>query len=356
MGKGSVYGSERAILHDARSGLRIVRLTHYSTISMNLYFEMDSFTEDEQFVVFLSQRGAGRDAPWDLFRGRTDGLELVQMTQCDDLAGIVVTPAAHSVLYQSDGALHSVDIASLEERIVTDLADVAPAAPFSLASADARGTVYFASGVKTPGTGILYKVDVASGKTQVLFEGAPPNHIHADPAGKTVYFNELREDGAISCLVDSAGQHVRPYPFKQFAHTTWLGETGRMQGCLLPPGHAIVTYAEGDAHPAVITEGRYYWHSSPSRDAQWIVADTNWPREGLYLVHLPTRTVTYVCDPQSSCSHPQWSHPHPSLSPGLRYVLFNSDRTGIGQVYVAELTDEFRIQASSGYCCKPVLA
>ena len=55
--------------------------------------------------------------------------------------------------------------------------------------------------------------------------------------------------------------------------------------------------------------------------------------------------------PHASCSHPQWTHPHPSLSPNIKYVLFNSDMTGIGQIYLAELTEEFLTQAANGYAC-----
>ncbi len=45
-------------------------------------------------------------------------------------------------------------------------------------------------------------------------------------------------------------------------------------------------------------------------------------------------------------------HPHPAISPKLKYVLFNSDMTGVGQVYVAELTEEFLEGAASGYTCQ----
>ena len=356
MAKGSKYGPERAIMRDTRSGLRITRLTHCASISSNLYFEMCSFTRDDAFVVFISQRGASRDAPWDLFRASTDGLELVQLTDCDDLSGIVASPKTGSAFYLSRGELRRLDILSLEDKPVADVGGLSPAYPFSLASIDADGKSYFAAAVKKDGAGVLFRVDVTSGKLDILFEGGLQNHVHVDPAGRTVYFGDNREDGATEYLIDADGRNLRPYPFQRFAHKTWFGETGRMQGCLLPPGHGIVTFAEGDSAPTFITEGRYYWHSSASADAQWIVSDTNWPREGLYLIHVPTRTVTYVCDPQSSCSHPQWTHPHPALSPRMRYVLFNSDMTGIGQVYLAELTDEFLARAAEGYQCQPVLA
>jgi hypothetical protein len=356
MARGSKYGPERAIMRDPRSGLRIIRLTHCASISSNLYFEMCSFTKDEAFVVFISQRGAARDAPWDLFRARTDGLELVQLTDCDDLSGIVMSPKTDSAFYMSRGELRRMDVLSFKDEPIAELGGLSPAYPFSLASIDAEGSAYFAAGVKdTQGVGVLFKVEVASGKLKVLFEGGLQNHVHVEPDGRTVYFGDHQNDGATEYLVDADGSNLRKYPFSGFAHKTWFGDTGSMQGCLLPPGHGIVTFTEGDAAPTVITEGRYYWHSSASADAEWIIADTNWPREGLYLIHAPTRTVTYVCDPQSSCSHPQWTHPHPALSPGMRYVLFNSDMTGIGQVYLAELTSEFLGKAAEGYECQPVI-
>lgn len=351
MPKGLVYGPERAIMRDPRSGLRIIRLTHHSTISANLYFEMCSFSTDDEYVFLISQRYAGRDAPWDLFRARTDGLELVQATDCDDIGGIAVSPEAGAVFYQSGGELRRLDAVSLEEETVAQMPGVNPKPQASLGSIDAQGKTYFAGCTTAEGGSVLIRVDVASGKVDTLYEGGELSHVHVDPTGGTVSFGDHREDGAKTYVIDADGGNLREPAFTQFAHSTWFGETGKRQGCLLPPGHAIVIYGEGDREPEVVTEGRYYWHSSASHDAQWIVADTNWPREGIYLVHVPTRTVTFVCDPRASCSHPQWTHPHPSLSPGMKFVLFNSDMTGLGQVYLAELTPDFLEQAAKGYQC-----
>jgi len=222
MARGSKYGPERAILRDPRSGLRITRLTHYASISANLYFEMCSFTKDDAFVVFISQRGASRDAPWDLFRASTDGLELVQLTDCDDLSGIVASPKTDSAFYLSRGELRRLDILSLEDKPVADLGGLSPAYPFSLASIDADEKSYFAAAVKKDGAGILFKVDVTSaritdrytgGKLEILFEGGLQNHIHVDPAGRTVYFTVCRgltNCGEVSYRVVSRGEYIPP--------------------------------------------------------------------------------------------------------------------------------------------------
>lgn len=354
MAKGKVYQSERAIFTDPRSGLRIIRLTHYSTISMNCYFEMCSFTEDERYVVVLSQREAGRDAPWDLMRVRTDGMELVQLTECNGMAGMVVCPKANAAFYHNGAReLLKVDLLSLEETVVAEL----PAKPYthnlSFGAIDEEGKVYFSSGLDDYGNGVTFRVDLQTGKSNLLFEGEYQNHHHVDPQGSTLYFGENKKTGCIRYLVGADGANLREYKYDQFAHHTWLGRTGLMQGCLLPPGNALVTYREGDPEHKVLASGRYYWHSSASRNAEWIVADTNWPREGIFLLHVPTGNVSFVCDPQSSCSHPQWTHPHPCLSQNMRFVFFNSDLTGVGQTYLAELTPEFLAQAAKGYAPKP---
>lgn len=349
MAKGMLYPAERALWRDPRSRLKVLRLTHGPTISMNMYFEMCSFTQDDQYVMFLSQRHAGRDAPWDVFRAKTDGLELVQLTETDYLSGVVFCPHTGQLLYQASNELRTMDVVTLKEETVAETPVEPGAHSTLLASIDASGETYFASAMTQKGVARLFRVDLKTRKVHGLLESKMQCHIHVDPTGKTLAFGNHTDEGLSACLMDPDGRNLRPLPFKRFAHHTWFGSTGKFQGTLLPPDRALVALAEEDTTPKVLTGGRYYWHSGASADAQWIVSDTNWPQEGLYLLHVPTGNVTYICDPRSSCSHPQWTHPHPSLSPGMKYVLFNSDMTGIGQVHLAELTEEFVAKAAQGY-------
>lgn len=355
MAKGTVYDSERALFRDARSGLRLIRITHGPCIATNLYFEMCSFTTDDKYVVFRAQRYAARNAPYDLYRARTDGLELMQLTEADDVSGIAFCPKIHALCYVSKGAVRKLDILSLEETVVCKTPGPEPTWPGSLAAMDADGRFFFSNCLTPTGRSLLYRVELDSGAYLPLFESERQNHIHCDPTGAVVHFGNIVPDGPAPYLVNSDGTDPRPWPFRNFAHCTWFGTTGKMQGTLLPPGNAVVVHGESDPAPHYIAKGRYYWHSSASADAQWIVSDTNWPQEGLFLIHAPTGEAAYVCDPRSSCSHPQWTHPHPSLSPGLNYVLFNSDMTGVGQIYLAELTPDFLDRLRQGYECKPVL-
>ena len=349
MGKHTEYGPERALFRDARSGLKIIRLTHGPAISQNLYFEMCSFTSDDRFVVFASQRYAGRDAPMDLFRCSTDGLVLQQLTELDDLAGVVVSHATDEVFFQSGRQLWKKNILTLEETVVASLPGERCQPSYSLGSIDRAGRLYFSNAKMGEERAQLFKVNTTSGELTVLHEGRLQNHIHVDPTGRHLHFNDYGANGWAPHLIDTDGTNLREYRFRRFAHHTWFGEEGRMQGTLLTPGQGIVLWTEGQEEPEEVASGRYYWHSGCSQDAQWIVSDTNWPKEGLYLIHVPSGVVTYICDPRSSCTHPQWTHPHPSFSPNMKFVLFNSDMTGVGQVYLAVLTDEFLTQAAKGH-------
>ena len=350
MAKGSVYSSERAILRDARSGLRIFRLTHYPTISMCLYFEQCSFTEDEQYVVLFSQRTAGRDAPWDLMRAKSDGTQLVQLTDCDDLTLPTICTGGNCAFYASGGEIRKVDLLSLEEVVIARLPGIPLPRAMAYGAADHMGTMYYGVSRDAKDVCSVFGVEVATGKTTTLFEGRSQNHLHVEPGGRTLFFNEILPEGCYQpYVVNPDGSNLRKFPFRNFAHHTWLGDTGKMQGCLVPPGNGVVLFSEEDEDPMPVASGRYYWHSGASLDGKWIVADTNWPHEGIYMINVATGNATYVCDARSSCSHPQWTHPHPSFSSKLRYVLFNSDYTGIGQAYLAELTDEFLEQAEKDY-------
>jgi hypothetical protein len=65
-------------------------------------------------------------------------------------------------------------------------------------------------------------------------------------------------------------------------------------------------------------------------------------------VHVPTGRYRPLCYPRSSQGHPQWTHPHPQFSPDGSMVLFNSDRTGICQIYLAFLPDDLRERVRTG--------
>ncbi len=46
-----------------------------------------------------------------------------------------------------------------------------------------------------------------------------------------------------------------------------------------------------------------------------------------------------VCESKASLGSPQNTHPHPYLTPDLRWVIFNSDRGGFPHIHAASIPE-----------------
>jgi Tol biopolymer transport system component len=96
----------------------------------------------------------------------------------------------------------------------------------------------------------------------------------------------------------------------------------------------------GDEKAKVVAKNKGFNHISSSADGQFFVVDDF--RNGvLYVGSLVTGRCLPLCDSHASCGRPQYTHTHPYITPNNRYVIFNSDQTGICQIYAAEIPDGF---------------
>ena len=48
-----------------------------------------------------------------------------------------------------------------------------------------------------------------------------------------------------------------------------------------------------------------------------------------------------VCEPTTTGGSAQYTHLHPYMTGDNRWVVFNSDRTGLAQVYIASIPEGF---------------
>ena len=348
MAKGTTYNHERIEFVDARTGVRLMQVTSFPTMSMALpYFERN-FTSDSKSFIFVSQREARRDAPWDLFRVDTGGTNLTQLTECEGGAGFVMSPRDDCVYFHRQARLWRVDIHTFREEEIS--------APHGVASMGGGaispdGVYYFAQVTTAHDTGGILRIRTDGSEATLIAEGERGSFaMHSvSPGGEGLLLWQMREGKKTWLLLDHDGNERGVYTSSyDFAHCTFLGSTERVQGCALPPQRALVQIGLGEEQPTPIAQGVYFWHSASTLDGEWIVSDTNWPDEGLQLVHVPTGRYRPLCYPRSSQGHPQWTHPHPQFSPDGRVVLFNSDRTGICQIYLAFVPDDLRERVRTG--------
>jgi hypothetical protein len=354
MAKGYVT-NERIEYTDAATGARIIQITSYPTPAMCLFYAAVNFTPDSARFIFMCQRAAQRAAPWDLWSARTDGSELRQMTDADGCGGFAMLPDGSAVLFHREGAIWRIGMDDLKEERVAALESDAPGG-HGFITPDGR---YYFTATHTPGNSGLISgrmptvYRVCTDGSEVITTCPDPSDpwtLHsASPGGHGLLAIAARGDSKEYRLLDVDFRIRAVYTrTHDFAHSTFLGRTDALQGCALPPDRALLKLEPGEEVPTPIAVGPYFWHSASTLDGEWIIADTNWPDIGLQLVHVPTGRYGTLCHPRSSEGHPQWSHPHPQFSPDGASALFNSDATGVPQVYLARITDEMRERIMSG--------
>lgn len=148
------------------------------------------------------------------------------------------------------------------------------------------------------------------------------------------------EEGATLYVVGRDGNGFQQLPVgKPFTapvtgHECWAGATGQVM--LTTEDGGVYLCAPGDSQARLVTRKAGFNHLSASPDGRFFVVDD--VRNGLlYVGSVATGRCFPLCSSGATCGIPQHTHTHPYITPGNRYVIYNSDNTGITQVYAAEI-------------------
>ncbi|NLD74780.1 MAG: hypothetical protein GX649_18940, partial [Chloroflexi bacterium] len=214
----------------------------------------------------------------------------------------------------------------------------------------------------------IWRLDFQSGERKVIWEQGEDMcnaHPQLDPAGTDLliqhnrgaelddtgrYIRLVGEIGATLFLIDINGENHRtlpvgkPYTERCQGHQCWIGKTGEILLTIGGPREQmteqgnLLAVRPGDEAARVVAKGVYFDHTNASRDGRFFVSDTS-PDARLVVGSLKTGRWRVLCETGSSLSSPQYTHPHPYLSPDNRWVIYNSDRTGIPHVYAAQVPE-----------------
>ncbi len=185
-----------------------------------------------------------------------------------------------------------------------------------------------------------------------------------DPAPR---MHRIRRDGTgLECLYEHDNNEF-------VVHETFLGQTGDIIFTVWPFALRRLNWQTRE----ITTICDYNcWHIAPNRAGTQVLFDTNHPDEGIQIVDVATGIREPVCASNATNAGtqwkssryalaedfeaarsaakapstlswmesgtdtvygPQWTHPHPSWSHDETKIAFASNRTGVTQVYVAEL-------------------
>jgi oligogalacturonide lyase len=356
----------------------VIQLTSYPTPAAHFPYDWPSITPDNRYILLYCQRWGQRNAPWDIFRVEPDGLNLFQLTEDSEEAGDASYYGRQHAIMSHDGTtiyvlsaniLKSVDIETGQSEPIVSLENyAADGAVFARMCLNGSGDRLFIPTLSDEPalrldltTGSIDEIDFGgrvigcfqgSRRVEVLGGNSEVEVVTQDDGNRvlksvdpgTLMLFSMTEDGTDREPIAN---------ISMFGHHTILAQTDLLQGTGKPP-HRCIWIVEAGNEPTELVSGPYFWHSAASFDGEWIVSDTNWPDEGLQYIHVPTRHFRTLCNPHATLAHYEFGHPHPCISRDGRLVVFRSDRTGMSQVYVAHITEEFRDSVIAGELDNPL--
>lgn len=357
---------EHSTFRDSATGRLIHQMTAHPAVDHPTYFLQRSFTPDNRTLIFTSYRAG---SPQIFEAGFPDG-PIRQLT-----SGEAIHPFSPAILpdgrilFVRGGSIWTVDRArGHEDCIVRFEGAQLGECSFSpdglwITAAFKRGAETGLMAGRSDGTG-WRSIPFPRTVIHPQFHPLEPEWIEfaGDPSPR---MHRVRRDGSgLECLYEHGNDEF-------VVHETFLGATGDVVFTVWPFAVRRMDWTTREIGEIARFNA---WHIAPNRTGTEVLCDTNHPDEGIFLIDVAGGGRRRVCLSESSNQGsqwktsryavaadfeaarsaakehlswmessvdsvygPQWTHPHPSFSPDESLVAFASDRTGVTQVYVAEL-------------------
>jgi oligogalacturonide lyase len=347
--------------------MNVTQVTHGTQPSNATYFLQQSFLPGDRGLIFISYAD-GAPQMWEI------SLDSGEQRQITGGAGIHPFSAAQhpddaEIVFTRRDSLCAVDRRTLEERVIARC-DGASVGEASISPDGHWLTAAFRRGDER---GLLVAAWDGSGAHAI---GFPRTVIHpqfhplepewiefaGDPAPR---MHRVRRDGsAMECLYEHGNDEF-------VVHETFLGVTGDLVFTVWPKRLCRMDWGTREISTIVDYNA---WHIAPDHAGLRVLCDTNHPDEGIQIISAADGSRRFVCKSESSNRGTQWltsryalkedferaragqtgalswmeadndtvygpqcTHPHPSWSRDERRIVFTSDRTGVPQVYVADV-------------------
>jgi len=219
--------------------------------------------------------------------------------------------------YEMFGVL-LIDLASGQEQIIDRAPDIFNAHPQF-----------------EPGAGKLLMIQHnRGGKT----DPDPKKRRSTGPEGATLYLLSLPEGKRIPLEIGT------PYTTACTGHEAWIGATGEIvltvssTGDFVPEKGNMLAVRPGGKH-RVVGRGYRFGHVGATRCGRFFSGDDC---QGTYRVVIgstQTGRTGVVCESHSKPTRAQNTHVHPYLTPDVKWVIFNSYRTGFPHVWAASVPE-----------------
>jgi len=341
---------------DPESGARIVQLTSRAVTSSNVHMEQRFASTDGRRIVI--QRFPFSRPP-EVWVGDLSRRMVLRIGEGKALTASHSRNAVYYVVLDVDEAkarLMRLDLADLSTRVAFQF-DQNQAPRKGVVSADEH---WFVGGTFPIGDDVyrLTRIDLRNGKADTLCEIRDMwnPHLQIDPGNPRrllVQINRNGASGATLAVVDVATGEVKPLRVGKphtpllSGHETWAGRSGRVIFTVAPGGpkspvsdRGIYAISPSDDRAKPIALGQPFNHLAVSDDGKFFIVDHHRTQE-IFVGGIDTGRFQKLCESRTRQGRPQTSHAHPYMTPNNRHVIFNSNITGVAQVYAAQIPDGF---------------
>ena len=361
MGSALVAVEELPGWSDPESGATIVQLTSRAVTSSNVHMEQRFASADGQRIVIQRFPFGRSPEVWvcDLSRRL-----MLRIGEGKVLTASHSRNAVYYVVLDADKAearLMRLDLADLSARV---------AFRFGKGQAPRKGAVsaderWFVGGPFPVGDDVyrLIRIDLQSGKAATLCEIRDMwnPHLQIDPGDPRRLLLQINRSGqtadgaseATLAIVDVATGDVKPLPVGRphtpllSGHETWAGRSGRVIFTVAPGSpksplidRGVYAISAGDDQAQPIALGQPFNHLAVSDDGRFFIVD-NHRTQDIFVGSIASGMLQKLCGSRTRQGRPQSSHAHPYMTPDNRYVIFNSNVTGVAQVYAASIPAGF---------------
>ncbi len=354
------------------TGATVYQVTDDTLPKSNIYCEIPYCSSDSRYFVFTRESPEYDRNPSEYIIGELGTWETHIVGR--GMRGIAGTAITHKGIFyflrEADGKrkeLVKIDLATGISEIVWKFYGSLKLRSLGTVSPDGN---YYAYGITVDDKYRLFGielVDLSSGERHIIdtdpyilnphpqFEPSEGKHIlvqhnrggQIDESGKLIRL--VGEEGATLYVLDIAsGERItlqvgKPYTTPATGHEAWIGNTKSVlltvsaSGDFVPDKGNLLSVRVGE--PAkVVCKGYSLNHVGTSVCGNFFSCDDTRTKD-IIIGSVSTGKTFILCHSETSYGHAQNTHPHPYLTPDLKWVVFNSDRTGQTQIYVAQVPD-----------------
>ena len=356
-------------LQEQDNGVTVYQVTENPGIKSNIYCEISWCSADSRYFVFDQQTGDGARNPSEYILCEFGTWKTERLGE-----GIRPTMSHTGIFYYrtrtENGVqeLRCVDLATGVQDALWEFPEDFQPRGWVAVSRDERYLVYGTLVSYDPQHFTIERVDRQAGVTETLYEdpdiwnphtqfepgkgrsvlvqhnrgsqfGADGTRIlRYGPEGNTIFILDV-ETGEVTRL-----QLGRPHTPGTTGHEAWIGDTGEILVSVHPDDDFTVEkgnlLAVGPDQPArVVSRGYHFLHVGTSVCGRFFSCDDR-PTTDVVIGSIATGKTAVICCSETSFGAEQYTHPHPYLSPDLKWVVFSSDRSGEPQLHAARVPSD----------------